>query len=147
MSILDHVDADDLEARLRAGQFQSLENFYDWIESSIGFRPDKNQARIIKQSLFPAERAIVASLAGNKKVSTDPDALRERQVATNRRNYKPRKRGTPKVVLTVQDVLDIRASFKEDGGTFGWQSQIARAYGVRPNTINDIIKRRTWREV
>lgn len=148
MSLLDHVDADDLEARLRAGQFQSLEQVYDWIEQHIGFRPDAAQARILKASLFPEERAILGSLPQREGMSVRKYPTARRSMPTRPKKPKPppRKRGTPKVVLTPQDVLAIRADFVENGG-HGWYSRTAKEYGVRHNTISDIVNRKTWKEV
>lgn len=148
MSLLDHVDADDLEARLRAGQFRSLEQVYDWIEQRIGFRPDSAQARILKAALFPEERAIFASLPQREGMSVRKYPTTRRAAAPRPKKPKPppRKRGTPKVVLTPQDVLAIRADFVQNGG-HGWYSRTAKKYGVRHNTISDIVNRKTWKEV
>lgn len=48
--------------------------------------------------------------------------------------------------LTEKAVLAIRAEVAK-GWQWGIQSQLARQFGVSPQVINDIVKRRTWRHI
>ena len=139
--ILDVLDMDEIEGRLRSGEFITSEQFYAAIEDRLGYDPTTGERKLIKRSMFPAERAILQAL---------PQCLE----GVPRREIKKTRPADPAPApsrksgpLTREDVLDIRADFREHGERWGWMSRTARHYGVRHNTISDIVHRKTWKDV
>jgi len=51
-----------------------------------------------------------------------------------------------RVILTERDVLAIRATAAR-GLAYGMKAQLARMYGVHPNTIQSILKGVNWRHL
>jgi predicted DNA binding protein len=49
--------------------------------------------------------------------------------------------------LTEQDVLAIRKAYKEANGRFGIMTELARQYDIKPNTVENIIRRRSWKHI
>lgn len=139
--ILDVLDMDEIEGRLRSGEFSTSEQFYAAIEEKLGYDPSDNERRLLKRSLFASERAILQAL---------PQVLEgvpRRVVGASRPTETTPAPSGNSAPLTLDDVLDIRADHEENGERWGWFSRTARAYGVRHNTISDIVHRKTWKEV
>lgn len=82
---------------------------------------------------------------------------RARARAERAKNPKPKKTRKPKVQakrkpkkrveLTVQQVLEIRADYENNGEVWGWTARIAEKYNMSPEAIRAIAKRRTWKDV
>lgn len=140
--ILDVLDMDEIEGRLRSGEFITSEQFYAAIEDRLGYDPTTGERKLIKRSMFPAERAILRALPQclDGVPRREIKKVRPAAAATT---PPPRDRGP----LTRQDVLDIRADFEENGERWGWFSRTARQYGVGHSTISDIVHRKTWKDV
>lgn len=79
---------------------------------------------------------------------------RQRARAENPKPKKPRKpkvrqKRIPKqrVELTIKQVLEIRADYENNGGTYGWATSTAKKYNMSVEAIRAIAKRRTWKDV
>lgn len=95
--------------------------------------------RVARGCLRPTPGKKVHHLCGNPRCC-NPKHLRLRKV-----KFKSRKgENAPSSHLTAEKVLEIRRLVAEDGVSY---TELAERYGVRPATIGDIVRRKSWKHI
>lgn len=117
------VDWDALEEGFEEGKFQSQQEFRDAVREQFGEEREftRHHYEQVVAGLFPEYRDRLAGLP----------------------NISPAKRRSISSKVTADVVRDIRARAAQGARLV----RLAEEYDIKPNTVSDIVKFRTWKEV